>query len=221
MTLLYQRIQNLISVLQNSTKKYSPSLVNIIIKEYGHNPFLILVSCLLSLRAKDIVTIHACRALFEKATTPREILALSNSELEKIIYTTGFYKNKARTLKSVSNEILNRFDGKVPHTQEELMSIKGIGEKTANLVLGLAFNIPAICVDTHVHRISNRLGLIKTKTTSQTETALQRILPKKDWIKWNEFMVIWGQNVCVPISPFCSKCEIRPFCYRIGVKNSR
>lgn len=216
-----KQISSIISTLQSATKKYQLPLVDLIVKEFGHDPFLILISCLLSLRAKDIVTIHVCKDLFAIAKTPEEILDLHKEELEKIIFRTGFYKNKARTLKWVSKEILERFKGRVPKTKEELLSIKGVGEKTANLVLGMAYNIPAICVDTHVHRISNRLGIIKTKDVIQTERALEKVIPKENWVEWNKLLVIWGQNVCVPISPFCSKCEINPFCEKVGVKKSR
>ena len=126
-----------------------------------------------------------------------------------------------KTLKNVCKVLIDRFEGKVPATEEELLSIKGVGRKTANLVLGLAFGKPAICVDIHVHRISNRLGLVKTKTPEETEMALQKILPKKYWIEWNKLLVIWGQNVCLPISPKCSSCAVRNQCKRIGITKSR
>lgn len=189
--------------------------------EFGKNPFLILISCLLSLRAKDTTTLPICRILFKKAQTPEEILAIPLPKLEKIIYKTGFYKRKAKQLHLVSKEILERFGGVVPKTERELLSIKGVGIKTANLVLAEAYDIPAICVDTHVHRISNRLGIVKTKTPDATEKALKLVLPKKYWREWNRLLVMWGQNICVPVSPFCSKCAIYDYCDRVGVTRSR
>lgn len=201
-------IDTIITTLQKSTKRYQPPLIDSIIEEFGKKPFLILIGCLLSLRSKDIVTIHVCRTLFKKAQRPQELLQIPRKELERIIFKTGFYRNKAETLRYVSKILLEKHDGRVPHTFEELIAIKGVGRKTANLVMGLAFDVPAICVDTHVHRISNRLGLVKTKTPLQTEMALQKVLPKKYWVEWNRLLVIWGQNVCTPRSPKCNICPL-------------
>ena len=173
------------------------------------------------LRSKDLVTIPVCSELFGRVKTPQEFLNTPLPELEKIIYRIGFYKQKAKNLHAVSRELLERFDGKVPRTEEELLTLPGVGRKTANLVLGVAYGIPAICVDIHVHRISNRLGLVKTKTPEETEEALKKILPKDLWIEFNTLLVMWGQNVCVPVSPFCSRCDIYEYCKRVGVKKSR
>jgi len=214
-------IDAIVKILQKSVKPFTPPLIDTVSHEFGHDPFLILIACLLSLRAKDITTVHVCRDLFKRVRTPKALLAIPLSELEKIVFRTGFYKTKARVLHEVSQELIDRFKGKVPDTSEALLSIKGVGLKTANLVLGCAFGKPAICVDTHVHRISNRLGLIKTKTPEQTEQALQKVLPKKYWTVWNNVLVVWGQNVCVPISPKCSTCAIRAQCKRVGVGKSR
>ena len=153
--------------------------------------------------------------MFKIAQTPQEILKLSKPTLEKILFKSGFYKNKTKVIHNVSNIIIKKYNGKVPKTFDELISIKGIGHKTANLVLGLAFNIPSICVDTHVHRISNRLGLIKTKTPIETEFALQKILPKKYWVTWNELLVVWGQNICKPRNPKCKQCKINKLCKKV------
>jgi endonuclease-3 len=142
-------------------------------------------------------------------------------QLERSIYALGFYRRKAASLRYVSQELITRFHGKVPSSPEELLSIKGIGRKTANLVLGEAFGIPALCVDTHVHKISNRLGLVSTKTPDQTEWALKKILPQQYWIEYNRLLVVWGQNICVPLSPFCSKCPVFDLCHRVGVIKSR
>ena len=173
------------------------------------------------MRARDATTIHVCRELFSRVKTPQELLALPLSELKRIIFKTGFYQNKAQVLREVSHVILERFNGKVPATYDQLISIKGIGPKTANLVLGMAFDVPSICVDTHVHRISNRLGLITTKTVEQTEQELKKILPKKDWVVWNKLLVVWGQNVCTPLSPKCSQCAISHLCKKVGVTKQR
>ncbi len=214
-------IDKLICTLKKSTALFTPPLIDIIVAECGHDPFLILIACLLSLRAKDTTTIHVCRVLFGTIRTPAQLCAMDRHELEVIVFKTGFYKNKAEVLQSVSAELLARFAGKVPDTYDELISIKGIGPKTANLVLGSGFNKPAICVDTHVHRISNRLGLIKTATVEETERALKAVLPQKHWITWNNVLVMWGQNICVPISPKCSQCPIADQCKRVGVGKHR
>ncbi len=211
----------IIKILREQTKDFVLPLVDTVINEFDHDPFLILISCLLSLRVKDLVTVHVCRNLFRKIKTPQEFVAMPRNELEKIIFKTGFYKNKARVLHEVSQSIIERFGGVVPNTSKELLSIRGVGPKTANLVLGLAYNKPAICVDTHVHRISNRLGLVKTKTVKETEAALKKVLPENYWIEWNKLMVMWGQNICVPISPMCGSCAIRKMCKRVGVTRSR
>jgi endonuclease-3 len=211
----------LICRLKEGSVGFTPPLIDIIVAECGHDPFLILIACLLSLRAKDTTTIHVCRVLFNKIRTPAALVAMDRQELETIIFKTGFYKNKALVLQGVSQQLLTQFAGSVPDTYEQLVSIKGVGPKTANLVLGAGFGKPAICVDTHVHRISNRLGLIKTATVEETEQALKKILPQKDWIVWNNLLVMWGQNICAPISPKCSICLIADQCQRIGVGKHR
>ena len=216
-----KRAIEVIKILRVSTKDMAPSLTHSIKNEFGHDPFLILISCLLSLRARDVVTLPVSRKLFEIAKTPQEIANISIKKLEKIIYKIGFYKNKAKTLHSVCSELIKKFNGTVPNSRKDLLSIKGVGRKTANLILGEAFNFPAVCVDTHVHRVSNRLGLIKTKTVEETEKALEKLLPKKYWIEWNPLIVKWGQNICVPISPKCSECAIYNLCQRVGVKKHR
>ncbi len=166
-----------------------------IIAEYGKNPFLILISCLLSLRARDVVTIHACRTLFSRIRTPQELATMPREELEKIIYKTGFYQNKARTLQAVSIALIKHHDAQVPATEAELLALPGVGQKTANLVLGLAFDTPAICVDTHVHRISNLWGIVHTKTPDETEKELKKSIPRDHWIIWNRLLVMLGQNM--------------------------
>ena len=194
---------------------------SVIVEKYGRNPYLVLISCLLSLRTKDTVSLPASIRLFEHAKTPQEMLKVPIPKIEKLIYPTGFYHRKAALLHEVSQDLINRFKGKVPADLDQLLSIKGVGRKTANLVLGVAFQIPAICVDTHVHKVSNRLGLVKTKTTEETEFELKKILPSEYWIEYNHLMVQWGQNICVPVSPFCSKCAISDLCPRVGVTKHR
>ena len=214
-------VLDIITALRRAIEDMPPTMSEVIVKEYKKDSFLILISCLLSLRNKDSSTLPISKKLFSIAKTPSQILSLPISKLENLIFSIGFYKHKSKVLHSVSQEILDRFGGKVPKTRQELLSIKGIGPKTANLVLSMAFDIPAICVDVHVHRISNRLGLIKTKTPEETEKALMKILPKENWIEWNKLLVLWGQNLCLPVSPLCSKCPIYNLCNRVGVKKSR
>jgi endonuclease-3 len=185
------------------------------------DPYLILVSCILSLRTKDNTTIEASKRLFKVADTPRKMLKLSEKRLQKIIYPVGFYRNKSRVILELSRRIIRDYQGKVPDTLEELLKFKGVGRKTANLVLGLGYNVASICVDTHVHQISNRLGWVKTGNPHQTEEALARIIPKRLWIDLNTALVTFGQNICVPISPYCSRCYVRKLCKRVGVIKSR
>ena len=217
----HKRMIKILSILRNETKKFTLPAADQIIKEYGKDPFLILISCLLSLRTRDVTSVKISRQLFRRARTPKALIAIPQQELEVMLRPIGFYRRKAAIIKHVSNELLTRFGGRVPSNSEDLLSIKGIGQKTANLVLGYAYGIPAICVDTHVHRLSNRLGLVKTKTPDQTEKALQQIVAKKNWIELNHLFVLWGQNICTPVVPICSKCSLFYLCPRIGVKKSR
>jgi endonuclease-3 len=174
-----------------------PELMSVrIAREYRADPFLILISCLLSLRTRDIISYAVSKKLFAIASTPQALIALPLSQLESIIYPTGFYHKKAETLQSVSHALLDRFNGKVPKTSEELLSLPGVGRKTANLVLAEAFDIPAICVDTHVHRLANTLGLVSTKTPEATERELEKIIPKSRWIQAHRLLVMCGQNNC-------------------------
>jgi endonuclease-3 len=183
--------------------------------------FKILISCLLSLRTQDKNTEIASKKLFAIAQTPEQILALPSRRLEKLIYSSGYYKNKAKTIKHVSKIILENFGGKVPRTREKLMSIKGIGPKTSNIVLAFAFGKKVLPIDTHCHRIPNRLGWVKTKTPEQTEAELNKILPEKYWTEFNSIFVQFGKTICQPVSPLCSTCSISKYCPRIGVTKSR
>lgn len=200
-----------------------PSTEKTTLNRMRSNPeaFRILISCLLSLRTQDKNTEIASRRLFEVADTPKEIINLPLKQLEKLIFSSGYYKNKAKTIKHVSEIILKDYKGKVPDTREELESIKGIGPKTANIVLAFAFGKNVLPIDTHCHRIPNRLGWVKTKTPVQTEIELGKVLPEKYWADFNAIFVQFGKTICVPISPKCSICPINNYCPRIGVQKSR
>lgn len=209
--------------IMNELKKKYPSVDKTTLNRMRKkpDPFKVLISCLLSLRARDENTEKVSNKLFEIATTPEEISSLKVEELEKIIFSSGHYRKKARVLQSVSNELITRFNSNVPDKKEELLSIKGIGPKTANIVLAFAFNQPVIPVDTHVHRIPNRIGWVKTKKPEQTEEELMKILPQKYWADINAIFVQFGRDICQPISPKCSICPINKYCKRVGIKRSR
>jgi endonuclease III len=195
-----------------------------IVTEISHrsrDPFHILISTILSLRTKDEVTRQAATRLLGKVQSPQELLPLREEDIARLIFPVGFYKTKARTLKQICRDLIDKFEGKVPNDLEELLKLKGVGRKTANLVLTLGFHKPGICVDTHVHRVSNRLGYVKTKTPEQTEMALREKLPKEYWIEYNDLLVTWGQNICRPISPFCSRCALLPYCRQVEVVRNR
>lgn len=185
------------------------------------DPFKILISCLLSLRSRDETTEKISNHLFQIADTPEKILSIPLSKLEGIIFSTGHYHKKAITLQSVSRELIERFNGIVPNTREQLLSIKGIGPKTANIVLNFAFDQEVLPIDIHCHRIPNRLGWVNTKTPEQTEQELMRILPKQYWFEFNGIFVLFGRTICAPISPKCSQCPISRYCPKIGVEKSR
>jgi endonuclease-3 len=185
------------------------------------DPFRALVSCLLSLRTKDAVTEAASRRLFALADTPAAILALPRPAIERTIYPVCFYRVKTRTLHVVCRDLLTRFGGRVPDTLEDLLTLKGVGRKTANLVVTVGYNKAGICVDTHVHRICNRWGYVRTKTPEATEQALRAILPRRHWIVFNDLLVPFGQNCCKPISPLCSRCPIEAHCAKVGVTHHR
>jgi endonuclease III len=180
-----------------------------------------LIACILSLRTQDATTAAASERLFALADTPAAMLGLTASEIERAIYPVGFYRTKARVIHEICRDLIERFGGRVPDTIDDLLTLKGVGRKTANLVVTMGYDQPGICVDTHVHRISNRLGYVRTRTPEQTETALRASLPKRYWIGYNDLLVAFGQNVCTPISPKCSRCPVRPLCRRVGVTASR
>jgi len=185
------------------------------------DPFKILISCILSLRTQDKTTGAASERLFKLASAPKELSRLPLRTVEKTIYPVGFYRVKAKTLRNISRELIENHDSLVPDTMEGLLSLKGVGRKTANLVLTRGYDKYGICVDTHVHRITNRWGLVRTKTPDKTELALREILPKRYWKDLNGNLVAFGQAVCQPLSPYCSKCRIEGFCERRGVERYR
>lgn len=185
------------------------------------DPFKVLISCILSLRTKDEVTGAASRRLFVLAGTPETLAKLPVKKIEKAIYPVGFYRVKSGRIKEISRVVLERYHGLVPDTLDELLTLEGVGRKTANLVITLGYGKAGICVDTHVHRICNRWGLVRTKTPDQTEFALRDILPVRYWKQMNGMLVAFGQGICKPVSPLCSQCRIRPACDRVGVTLSR
>jgi endonuclease III len=189
--------------------------------KYVETPFTVLISCILSLRTQDRTTVAASDRLFEIATTPDSILAVPVKAIERAIYPVSFYRTKARTIHAICRELLSRYGGRVPSDLDELLALPGVGRKTATIVVTLGFRKAGIAVDTHVHRISNRLGYVRTKTPDKTEMALRRKLPPRYWIVFNDLLVAYGQNLCKPISPHCSTCRIASYCRRIGVKTSR
>jgi endonuclease-3 len=186
-----------------------------------HDPFIVLVSCLISLRTKDAVTMAASRRLFAAARTPRAMLRLRAARIARLIYPAGFYRTKARTIRAVSRALIERHGGKVPSDLDALLELDGVGRKTANLVVTLGFGKPGICVDTHVHRITNRWGYVRTREPDETELALRRRLPRRWWLVVNDLLVTFGQNVCLPVSPRCSCCPLEGLCPRRGVEQSR
>ncbi|HMB32860.1 MAG TPA: endonuclease III [Methylomirabilota bacterium] len=185
------------------------------------DPFRVLIACLLSLRTKDETTGPAAARLFAFADTPRAMLRLTPRQIERAIFPVGFYRTKARVILGVCRDLIERFDGRVPDDIDALLTLKGVGRKTANLVVTQGFNKPGICVDVHVHRISNRLGYVKTRNPEETEMALRRRLPRRYWIGYNDLLVSFGQNICQPVSPRCSVCPVSHACPRLGVTRSR
>lgn len=207
--------ERVISILAKETKKWHTPAVTQVARR--RDPYQVLISTLLSLRTKDEVTLAASKKLLSLAKTPREMTRLSEKKIARVIYPVGFYKTKAKRILEISKTLIEKYGGKVPSRLEELLELKGVGRKTANLVRTLGFRKLGICVDTHVHRISNRLGLVKTKTPEKTEFALRKILPKKYWIPYNDLLVSFGQTLCRPISPWCSRCPVERYCQKVGV----
>ena len=208
-------------VLQILKERYQDQISALRAISNTRDPYLTLISCLLSLRTKDEVTARASKRLFALAKTPAEMLQHKKDDIERAIYPVGFYRRKAEQILGISHTLVANYDSKVPAELEELLKLKGVGRKTANIVITMAYNKPGIAVDTHVHRISNRLGLVATKDPYQTELALQKALAKQHWKVLNELLVLHGQTICTPISPKCSICPITKYCEQIGVTRFR
>jgi endonuclease-3 len=190
--------------------------------EIIHTPFTTLVSCILSLRTKDEVTEHASIKLLKEHNTPQKIMKLSEKHIQSLIYPVGFYKTKAKRIKELSQTLIEQYAGNVPDNFDELLTLKGVGRKTANIVMVYGFHKPGFLpIDTHCHRIPNRLGWVHTKTPEETEKQLRKILPVEYWDDFNHLFVTFGQTICFPISPFCSRCPIRQYCKKISVATSR
>ena len=205
--------------LKKAVRKFRTPSVTVIAKK--NDPFAVLVSCIISLRTRDEVTKLASARLFTLAKLPAELLKLPNDKIEKAIYPAAFYRKKTKSLKDLCQVLVKEYSGEVPDKLEELLKLKGVGRKTANLTLILGHNKPGICVDIHVHRISNRWGYVKTKSPDETEMVLREILPKRFWKGYNDLLVSFGQNLCKPVSPFCGACPIGDQCPKIGVNRFR
>jgi endonuclease-3 len=214
-------IAKVLRILRKEIRRWKVPVVGVVAEKAVDRPFEVLVSTILSLRTKDAVTSLASERLLAQASTPKALASLPVPKIEELIYPVGFYHTKARSLVETCRILLQDHCGKVPQNMEELLKLPGVGRKTANLVITIGHGDYGICVDTHVHRISNRWGYVKTKTPKETEFALRARLPKRYWKTYNDLLVTFGQNQCVPISPWCSTCPVRGYCPRIGVTRHR
>lgn len=212
-----EEIHQVVRILKKEIRQWPLPAIG----HYVETPFTTLISCILSLRTQDKTTNAASGRIFEIANTPKKMLATPVDVIQKAIYPVSFYRVKARTIHKICDQLLTRFGGEVPSGLDELLDLPGVGRKTANIVVTLGFKKHGIAVDTHVHRISNRLGYVRTKTPDDTEMALRKKLPHRYWIIYNDLLVAYGQNLCKPISPFCSNCKIAVYCKRVGVKTRR
>ena len=215
-----KNIGRVLSALRREAEKWDVPVVTLTAVT-SRNPFRVLLSTVLSLRTKDETTAEASRRLFAEADTPAGILGLGEKKIRNLIYPVGFYRVKAKNIIGMCQKLLDEYGGEVPDTVEELLGFRGVGRKTANLVVSLGYSKPAICVDIHVHRISNRWGFVNTENPLDTEMALRDALPQKYWIEYNSLLVALGQSVCRPVSPFCSRCPVSGRCPRVGVSKSR
>jgi endonuclease-3 len=213
-------IDTAIAILRKAVAEWTQPLIEVM-DQAGQSPFHILIATILSLRTKDTLTAEGAPRLFTSANTPAAMLQLSPEEIEAAIYPVGFYRNKARTILEICRRLVDEFDGEVPADLDTLLTFKGVGRKTANLVVTAGFGLPGICVDIHVHRISNRWGYLATKTPEQTEMALREKLPPAYWLEYNKLLVTLGQTLCHPTSPWCSRCPLSEICPQIGVTRRR
>lgn len=213
-------IHAVLRIVRREIKKWSEPVVGIVASQ-SSNPFMILIACVLSLRTKDQTTNEACQRLFALASDLTSMRRLSLKRLQQAIYPVGFYRTKAKQIRQICHRLLNSYGGKVPDSIDELLTLNGVGRKTANLIVTVGYKKPGICVDVHVHRICNRWGYVKTLKPEETEVVLRRKLPQRYWITFNDLLVPFGQNLCRPISPFCSQCKLSSFCQRVGVLSTR
>lgn len=218
--MLQKQLREAMAILQRDVPTWDVPVVSLIAQE-SHDPYRVLISTLLSLRTLDQTTGPAAQRLFALADTPAAMVGLDRQTVERVIYPVGFYRNKAGQILEISQRLLDHFDGRVPDDLDVLLTFHGVGRKTANLVLAEGYGIPALCVDTHVHRISNRWGYIKTKDPFDTEMTLRTKLPREYWLVYNPCLVALGQHRCKPTSPMCSQCPVAHVCQRVGVQRQR
>ena len=211
-------ITEVVSILREEIRKFDTPIVTKLARK-NNDPFIILVSTVISSRTKDETTRKVTEELFKHIRTAKELGTIDEEELASLIFPAGFYRMKAKNLKRLGQELTTRFNGNVPDTIDELLSLPGVGRKTANLVLVEAFDKYGVCVDTHVHRISNRLGFVRTKTAPKTERELRRKLPRNLWKEYNKILVAFGQNICKPINPRCDTCPVNKLCEKVGVRS--
>ncbi len=215
-----REIHSAIRILRREVPKWDTPIVTLMAETY-ESPFRVLISCILSLRTQDTTTAKASQRLFAAADSPQAMLKLSAKRIETLIFPVGFYRTKAQNILDICKTLIENYAGTVPDEIDELLKFKGVGRKTANLVVTLGYRKPGICVDTHVHRISNRWGYVSTATPEKTESALRAKLPKQYWIEYNDLLVSFGQHLCRPISPMCSRCPVARYCDQIGVTIKR
>jgi endonuclease III len=215
-----RQIHQAIRILRRQVSKWETPIVTLMAETYA-SPFRVLISCILSLRTQDQTTAVASKRLFALADAPETMRRLSEQKIAKTIYPVGFYRTKAKVIRDICETLVRDYRGAVPDEIDELLKLKGVGRKTANLVVTLGYRKPGICVDTHVHRISNRWGYVRTKDPKETEFALRAKLPRQYWIEYNDLLVTFGQQLCRPISPQCTICPVEKFCDKVGVKVHR
>jgi endonuclease-3 len=214
-------IHEVIDILQEAIKQWPETTLGQVADQTRSAPFRILIGTVLSLRTKDETTAEACKRLFFLADAPETMVSLSEETIDNAIYPVGFHSTKAKNILAICRILIDEYNSRVPDEIDTLVTLPGVGRKTANLVVTLGYDKPGICVDTHVHRISNRWGYVNTKNPEKTESALREKLPQKYWIGYNDLLVIYGQNLCKPVSPFCSRCRLSSYCDRVDVEKYR
>ena len=211
---------DIIKILRKEIKKWDVPVVSLVSKAHK-DPFSILISTVISLRTKDEVTLKSFNKLFSKAKSPKEMLKLKEEEMAELIYPAGFYKTKGKNIRKICEILIEKYKGKVPNSMEKLLELPNVGRKTANLVISVGFDGDGVCIDVHNHRILNRFGFLKTKNPEETEYEVRKRVDKKYWRELSFLLVAYGQHICRPISPYCSKCLIKKKCKRRGVEVSR